>query len=149
LESHRDLYVLRGRRALVERLLCVGEATADDVRAAVELPDGVNPKCFGAVPGPLAKAGIIERVGFAPTSRPMAHARNLTVWRLVDSAAAEAWLQDHPDQPDPEPDRAAPPAADRQGLLFPILENDPTPTGAAAGAGCAWGPFADGSPCRS
>ena len=60
LEARRRVYVRRGRRALLARLLAMGTATADDVRTAVELPQGVNPKLFGAVPGPLAETGIIK-----------------------------------------------------------------------------------------
>ena len=60
LEARREVYVLRGRRALLGALLCSGTATADDVRDAVELPPGINPKLFGSVPGSLAKAGIIR-----------------------------------------------------------------------------------------
>lgn len=101
LEARREVYVLRGRRALLAALLDRGEATADDVRAAVELPDKINPVCLGAVPGPLALAGIIERVGFAETRRPDAHARPVSVWRLADRDAALVWLAAHPDRPDP------------------------------------------------
>ena len=59
LASRREVYVLRGRRALLTVLLARGTATADDVRA-VELPGGLNPTAFGVVPGHLARAGIIK-----------------------------------------------------------------------------------------
>jgi hypothetical protein len=104
LEARRELHILRGRRALLQRLLDVGEATADDVRRAVELPAEVNPVCLGAVPAPLAYAGIIERAGYAVTSRAEAHARPVSRWRLVDRAAAIRWLDAHPDRADPEPE---------------------------------------------
>lgn len=106
LEARREVYVLRGRRALLGALLDRGEATADDVRAAVDLPEEINPVCLGAVPGPLAQAGIIERVGFAESRRPDAHARPVSVWRLADRDAALAWLAVHPDRPDPTPSEA-------------------------------------------
>lgn len=106
LEARREVYVLRGRRALLARLLDAPEATADDVRDAVELPDAINPVCLGVVPGPLARAGIIERVGFEESRRPDAHARPVSVWRLVDRNAALAWLAAHPDRPDPTPNEA-------------------------------------------
>lgn len=106
LEARREVYVLRGRRALLAALLAGGDATADDVRDAVELPDEINPVCLGVVPGPLARAGIIERVGFAESRRPDAHARPVSVWRLADRAAALGWLAAHPDQPDPMPAEA-------------------------------------------
>lgn len=96
----RALHVLRGRRALLSAMLAHGTATADDVRAAVDLPARVNPVCLGAVAPPSAKAGIITLAGFAQTSRPTAHARPVSVWRLSDRAAAERWLAENPDQPD-------------------------------------------------
>ncbi len=95
LERCREAYVTQGRRALLLALLERGEATADDVRAKVELPAGVSPKAFGAVPGQLARAGIIERAGFAKTTRPEAHARPVSLWRLRDANAARAWLSAH------------------------------------------------------
>jgi hypothetical protein len=72
--------VNRGRRALLQRLLDCGTATVDDVRAVVELPVAIDPKCFGAVPRSLARAKIIRAVGFAPTTRPAGHARPITLW---------------------------------------------------------------------
>lgn len=103
LEARRELYVLRGRRALLEAMLSNPnvEATADDVRAAVELPPDIDPVCLGAVPGPLARAGIIRRVGFTATARAEGHTRPVTVWQLADRAAAYRWLATHPDRPDP------------------------------------------------
>ncbi len=101
LEARRRVYVRRGRRALLRRLLVVGSATADDVRAAVELPTGLNAKLFGAVPGPLAEAGIIQPAGFVKTKRPEGHARPVQLWQLADRAAALSWLAAHPDLPDP------------------------------------------------
>lgn len=115
LEARRELYILRGRRALLLRLLDVGRATADDVRDAVELPEAVGPKLFGVVPGLLARARIIEAVGFAKSRRPDAHARPVSVWQLVDRAAALAWLTDNPDRPDPEPAEDLPLFAARGG----------------------------------
>jgi len=106
LEARRELYVHRGRRALLVALLGGGDATADAVRDAVELPPAINPVCMGVVPGPLARASIIERVGFAESRRPDAHARPVSVWRLADRAAALAWLAAHPDCPDPTPAEA-------------------------------------------
>ncbi|MCK4340916.1 MAG: hypothetical protein KAY37_04255 [Phycisphaerae bacterium] len=101
LAARRAVYVLRGRRALLTALCYRGEATADDVRRAVALPDDVDPVCLGVVPGPLARAGIIESDGFAKSTRPESHARPVQVWRLADRAAAVAWLATHPDRSDP------------------------------------------------
>ena len=52
---------------LLKKIIAAGTATIDDVRAEIACPVGVNPKVFGAVPGPLAKKGIIKLVGFAKT----------------------------------------------------------------------------------
>ena len=103
LAARREALVRRGRRALLLALLTRATATADDVRIAVELPQGVGPRCLGAVPGELARAGLIRRVGYSPSTRPLAHARPVGVWQLLDSDRARRWLAAHPDLPDPEP----------------------------------------------
>ena len=141
LTARRGLYVLRGRRALLITLLASGEATVDDIHDGIDLPDGIDPVCIGAIPGLLVRAGLIRRVGHVPTSRPDAHARPVSVWALADRAAVERWLVAHPD-PNPEPastdpadggaagqesaaapgqagaDSTAPPASGTQRLLF-------------------------------
>lgn len=127
LADRREVVVRRAQRALLTVLLEAGSATADDVRAAVELPPGIGPKCFGAAPGTLARAGVIEADGFTRTVRPEGHARPVTVWRLANRAHALRWLADHPDLPDDDP------GAGTQALLFPLNpENEP---GAALVAG--------------
>jgi hypothetical protein len=103
LEAHREVYVRRGRLALLRQLLTAGTATIDDVRAVVELPPEINPKLFGAVPGPLAAAGIIRAAGYVPTRRKEGHARPVLCWQLADRDAAFAWLATHPDLPDRAP----------------------------------------------
>jgi len=50
----------------------------------------------------------------------------------VLSAAAEQWLRDYPDLPDPTDDDRG--AGKRQGVLFNLTQETATPTGAAAGA---------------
>src|SRR5262245_9514763 len=100
LEARREVFVRRGRRALLLQLLDTGSATADAVRAAVQLPPGLNPKLFGAVPGPLAVAGLIRATGFSRTARPEGHARPVTIWVLTDRLAALDWLAANPDLPD-------------------------------------------------
>lgn len=101
LNARRDVFILRGRRALLTALCFKGAATADDVRAAVALPPDVNPVCLGTVPGPLVAAGIIEPDGFQKSARPDAHARPVQCWILRDRVAARAWLDAHPNRPDP------------------------------------------------
>lgn len=128
LEARREIFILRGRRALLAAMLGRGEATADDVRRAVALPDGIDPVCLGVVPGELARAGIIERVGFHTTARPEAHARPVSIWRAADRAAAMAWLAAHPDRPD-----LAAAEVDDETTLFAFAGNAaagaPTPAG--------------------
>lgn len=140
LAERRELFVLKGRRALLRRLLDVGTATADNVRDAVELPPGIGPKCFGSVPGPLAKAGIIAAAGFTQTSRPTAHARPVTVWELLDRVKAERWLLANPDRGDDCHDGD-------QGLLFPIKPKTPNNEPGATVAAVA--PGMEDSQCRA
>jgi hypothetical protein len=103
----RDLWILRSRRALLECVLFVGHATADDLWDLIELPAGIDPRLFGAVPGALARAGLIRRVGFVPTCRPTGHSRPVAVWVIGDQAAAKRWLRDNPD---PEEDKCRNPS---------------------------------------
>jgi hypothetical protein len=132
LSAHREAVVRRAQRALLMVLLETGSTTADDVRELVKLPSGIGPKCFGAVPPPLARAGIIRADGYAKTCRPEGHARPVTVWILADRQAAERWLRDHPDLPDPCESEGA---AGLQRVLFPIhTTNETTPTVGAVGA---------------
>lgn len=118
LEAHREFYIRRMARALVQALLDRGRATADDMRRAVELPARIDPRCCGAVTGPLARAGIMRRVGYLPSARREAHARPLSVWELIDAAAARYWLLTHPDLPDPPE-----PESPEQPTLFDSLGN--------------------------
>ncbi|QJX00251.1 hypothetical protein [Frigoriglobus tundricola] len=103
LEAHRERLIRRARRALLCHLLAHRTATIDAVRAAVAVPPGVNPKAFGSVPGPLALARIIRPAGARKTARAIGHARPVTVWELADRAEALAWLDTHPDLPEPGP----------------------------------------------
>jgi hypothetical protein len=131
LADRREAVIRRAQRALLTVLLETGLATADDVRELVKLPPGIGPKCFGAVPLALARAGIIQPNGFRNTARREGHARPVTVWRLADRAAALRWLADHPDVPDPGADQGD----GSQGLLFLLTPNEATPTASTAGAG--------------
>jgi len=131
LAQHRKTVIRRGQRALLEFLVCSGTATIDEVREVVELPPNIGPKCFGAVPSPLARAGIIRADGFGKTCRAIAHARPLTRWQLADRDRALRWLADHPDLLDPcEPEVVA---DKRQGVLFD--QEMATPAAGTVGAG--------------
>ncbi len=131
LESRREVYVNRGRRALLTVMLTGdGTATADAVRDLVTLPPGIDAKLFGTVPHRLAYDRIIVNAGRVKTARAVAHGRYVELWRLADRAAAEAWLRNHPDLPDPA-DVDQGDAVQR--VLFPTQETA-TPTGDTAGA---------------
>ncbi|MBI2433924.1 MAG: hypothetical protein HYV26_13740 [Candidatus Hydrogenedentes bacterium] len=95
-EALRESHLLRARRALLEYALVHGTVTADHVRAAVKLPQGFNPKVFGPVPSPLARAGIIRRACYANSQRVERHAAPISVWELRDRNAALEWLERHP-----------------------------------------------------
>jgi hypothetical protein len=99
LENRREEIVGRARRALLSYLLEHGAGTIDRVRELVPVPPSINPKLFGAVPGPLALSGIIRPAGFTKTTRTAGHARPVTIWELADRAAALKWLATHPDGP--------------------------------------------------
>lgn len=128
LAHRREAVVRRAQRALLAVLLEAGSATVDDIRAMVELPPLVGPKVFGAVPTALVRARIIYRDGYAPTSRPTAHARPVSVWRLADREKALTWLGEHPHPGDDYQARGV------QGVLFPL---DPTNDAGAAVAAAA------------
>jgi hypothetical protein len=102
-EARRDtaLNLLRLRRAdsiractaaALRVVLLRGEVCADDVRALVPIPPNVSPKLVGVVFRDLADAGILRRAGFRNSTRPAAHARPLSVWRLADAGAAAVCL---------------------------------------------------------
>ena len=123
LEVRRDVLIRRARRALLFRLLEVGTATADDVAERIG-PTGadIDPRWLGTVPGRLALAGIIRRISYTRSARPIRHASVIGVWELADRAAALAWLARNPDLPDsPEPD-------DEAGAPSPMPSGSPSPT---------------------
>jgi len=96
LQQLRAVHIRRGQHALLARLLAGETATADDGHRIVELPPDIDPRCLGAVPGPLAKAGIIRSNGFVKSTRPKRHASPTQEWILADPAAAVAWLDSNP-----------------------------------------------------
>jgi hypothetical protein len=94
---------------------------------------GIDPKCFGAAPGPLVRAGIIRADGCAATSRPVRHARPVTVWALADRDGALGWLRNNPDLPDPADDDQG---DGSRGFLFPVhTTNEPGAAVPAAAPG--------------
>jgi hypothetical protein len=131
LEAWREVYVRRGRRAMLEVLLRLGTATADDVRSAIELPPGIDPRCLGSVPGVLAYAKIIRAAGFVRSARPERHASWLQVWALADRNKAMRWLADHLDLEDTFEQSEG--VAASQGFLFDPQQNA-TPAAGTVGA---------------
>jgi hypothetical protein len=113
LEIRRSAFIRHARREFLHILLAHDLATSDDLRERLKLPEGVNPKLFGAVPGALAKAGIITQDGFARTTRPQAHGRPVAIWRLVNRQLAQEWLATHRDW-------MIWPAEHHQRILFPF-----------------------------
>jgi hypothetical protein len=105
LADRRRALIRRASRELLEHLLLTATATADDLRELVPLPDGINPKVFGAVFAGLAEEKLIHQIGFEQSRRPLAHRRPVGVWHLADRDTALAWLAAHPDLPDPESDK--------------------------------------------
>lgn len=100
-QRHHGNIIRRAQRVLVTTALERGTATIDDVRTAINLPNGIDPTVLGAVPTALARAGILRRVGFVETTRPEAHARPVSVWAIGDHGKAVVWLTTHPDLPTP------------------------------------------------
>lgn len=96
LERHRGAQLRLARRAFLATLASRGEATADDVAAAVTMPAGIDPRLLGCVPSDFARRGIVERIGFRKSRRRNRHASILSVWRLANRAAAELWLRLNP-----------------------------------------------------
>ena len=99
LRARRRSIIRECERAAVLAALDHGAVTADDVRAVVAIPPGMNPKLVGVVFRDLADAGILRRDGYRQSRRPAAHARPLSVWRLTDAAAAWGWLAANPSLP--------------------------------------------------
>jgi hypothetical protein len=92
------------------RLLGAGTATADDVAEWIGTTRAcIDPRYLGAVPKTLARVGIIHRVGYERSCRPIRHASIISTWEIADRDAALAWLDSHPDLPEPEPDDAVAP----------------------------------------
>jgi hypothetical protein len=96
LETRRATYIVKARRAFLQRLLECGQCTIDDIRADVPLPDSVSPMLFGCTPTPFARNGVVERIGFKSALRSKAHARPVSLWRLLDRSRALVWLADNP-----------------------------------------------------
>lgn len=120
LVERRAALIQRARRAFVGVLLERGEACADDVRALVPVPIGINPVAFGPVGAHFAELKIAAADGYVKTTRPEAHARPIQRWILIDRAEAIGWLASNPEQADPAPEPYA-------GDLFAHLATEDPP----------------------
>lgn len=101
IEANREAILRKARRAFATLGLANGCVTIDDVRAAVELPPGTNPTCFGPVATPFARMKFVERVGFVESARPEAHCRPVGVWEVTSRDGLRLWLATHPELPMP------------------------------------------------
>jgi hypothetical protein len=117
----RRTLVRAGRRALLTALADRPTATADDVAAAVQIPDGIDRRLLGSVPGELARAGLIEVDGYSRSARRSRRASIQTRWRLINPEAAAAWLAANPELPPANDERPTAPTADRS--KFPSNQN--------------------------
>ncbi len=95
LEERRHWWILQGRFILVTVALERGQASSDDIHERLTLPDEIDPTCLGSVPTMLARAGIIKRIGYIPTSRKTAKSRPLSLWEIADREAAQRYLAQH------------------------------------------------------
>lgn len=100
-EDRQKRLARRGGRTVVKLALERPRFTADDLQDELQLRDHVRHAWIGAIFRAVVVAGVIERCGAEPSRRPANHARLQSIWRLADRAAAERWLADHPELPDP------------------------------------------------
>lgn len=96
LEEMRHRLITEARHILLRTLLTRGRATADDIRMSLTIPKGIDPRCLGGVPRPLAKLRIIESDGYVPSFRPGRHASPNLEWELIDRNAAIHWMRENP-----------------------------------------------------
>jgi hypothetical protein len=115
-EAHGEAFLRRARREFLRHILAApdGLATVEEIRGRVPAPR--NPKAWGPVASQLATLGIIERAAYKKTVRAEAHARPVSLWRLVDPEAARAWIAAHE-----EPAPACPEKPERLGTVLDRL----------------------------
>jgi len=74
-------------RLLAERGTAGG--TIDDLRrSGFKMPEMGSSNTVGAAVGALSRRGLIEAVGLAKSSRPVAHSAKLFVWKLTTRGGA-------------------------------------------------------------
>ena len=80
-------------RKAAYRLGLKRDFTSDDVVSEVGLPNPSDLNANNAVGGLLGQmsmAGLIRRIGHTQSTRPEAHARLISVWRLTSEGLQEA-----------------------------------------------------------
>ena len=82
----------QARLEFVRVLLRRGEASTDDIRSKIPVPNGIDPRFFGSVPAVFARRKMIAGGVYVRGSRSVSHARAIQVWRLIDRQAACDWL---------------------------------------------------------
>jgi hypothetical protein len=142
---HKLVATRRVQRGFVTRLMSTGQATTDDIRGSVNLPDACGTAVWGAAIQGLAKARLIRHRNYVTSSRPERHGCPIGSWELnVEHAEAEQWLRLHPDFPDPDEDNgegvpspsgSAPPSPSPLAISInqPTHLTTPSPSVAAAG----------------
>ena len=101
-----SLSLLIARRRFIDRLLADGFASIDDVASLIEVPHDCDARFLGAVATPFVRKKIIVEDYMVRSTRPKIHARRIVCWRLIDAAAARAWLDTNPESPVPEKQRS-------------------------------------------
>lgn len=100
-EKRHKAQVRKGGRTVVKLTLAGQRVTADDVHDELRLSDDIHHKWIGSIFRSLSLARAIKRAGAEPSRRPENHARWQTIWVLCERSAAEQWLADHPELPEP------------------------------------------------
>jgi hypothetical protein len=94
--EREQAYLTHARRMLLLDVLANGTATLDDVWSVAPPPKGIGLRRAGEVPVALRRLGIIRAVARVRSVRPGRHSL-VSIWVLVNLAAAERWLREHPD----------------------------------------------------
>jgi hypothetical protein len=89
-------FVRRCRHALLSLVQRQETATIEDVRAVVPIPEGMNPKLYGTVPGGLASAGAIRQAGYVKGVRRESHARPIAAWKAGNLESLYLWIAANP-----------------------------------------------------
>jgi len=78
----RDTEFLSRCRALaVEVCRTQGTVCINDIRARIQLPEGMHPSVLGSV----FKSKQFQAIGFTEATHPQAHARVIRVYQLIDT----------------------------------------------------------------